>query len=222
MEIRRNALSQIAGQELTSVKSGRNKREARKEMQETLEVIVGQADKVVKAHPDAAMETRLIKKIAGNSLAQVNKMDHSGWYYLQYMIGDLQAALEVISAVNGSLTPATITAAAGNVLAGQTFDPFSKKDNERDGELGDKNKHLLKRGLDNLQILNEEVKDKDFEAILREGKNPGTTLVLLSSLGQPTGKSFISWRNEDDSLRSNLNSRREERRHQNPRVAITA
>jgi len=117
----------------------------------------------------------------GNKPEKKNKYDIGREQFteaenLAAITGHYQAALEVISAISFSLSPATVSAAADCLLKGSyqlSFNDsgFVETDgcNYRAAKLSEKkNEALLATGMESLTIINREVKDKDIVKYLEE------------------------------------------------------
>ena len=110
-------ISALAGQAVKRPESGPVEYKAAKaeQLYDALESVDQLCGRIVKENPQEAKEAKLLKEIAEEAMRFREK---SGIKDYQ-KVGLFQGGLEVIAAVNGSLTPGVIAQAARNVLDGQ-------------------------------------------------------------------------------------------------------
>lgn len=93
------------------------------------------------------------------------------------LTGEYQAALEVISAVTGSLTPGVVSAAAGNLVKG-TYQLYYYSAEDK------KNETMLNSGMKYLRMLNAEVNDPTLKVFLKKEGTPVTLSTVAGLYGR--------------------------------------
>jgi len=185
ISLRADSLSRIATAELQRQKEHKGVCEMNREMKQTLRNLITVGDRVALSHPSTEKKIRLIGKIADWSV-KADTSDCMGEPWPALATGYYQAALEVTSALSGSLTPAVISAAAGNVLKGaKNFRPYGRGIYSSDNE---KNDHLFLGGVKNLQILNQEVRDPEIARILEQKADPEEICRQIADLHREPAK----------------------------------